>query len=248
MKCLIVLPCFNEEENVKPLIYSIDQVLRHHFNYGIIAVNDGSRDRTGEVLKDLSMDFPLEIIEHRFNQGLGAALRTGLVAAAKETCDDDFVVTMDSDNTHDPKHVLEMLLAAERADIVVGSRYVRGGRQLGVPAHRVFLSWCVNLLVKALFQLPSKDNTSGLRCFRARLVKKLYASYQTGMIESHGFVASMELLLKAVRSGGTVVEVPILLDYGKKGGASKMRLFSTVIGYLALFFRYMRLNNKKRIA
>jgi dolichol-phosphate mannosyltransferase len=68
------------------------------------------------------------------------------------------------------------------------------------------------------------------------------------MIESHGFVASMELLLKAVRSGGTVVEVPILLDYGKKGGASKMRLFSTVIGYLALFFRYMRLNNKKRIA
>ncbi len=248
MTCFIVLPCFNEEDNVKLVVRSLDKAFKERMSYRIIAVNDGSRDHTAGILKNLSKSYPLIVVEHQTNQGLGAALRTGLILAVKETRDDDFVVTMDSDNTHDPKHVLDMLLAAERADIVVGSRYVRGGRQLNVPAHRVFLSWCVNLLVKALFQLPSKDNTSGLRCFRARLIKKLYVSFRAGIIESHGFVASMELLLKAIRLGGTVVEVPILLDYGKKGGVSKMRLFSTIVGYLTLFLKYMRLNNTKRIA
>jgi dolichol-phosphate mannosyltransferase len=244
--CFIVLPCFNEENNVKPVIHSIDRALKPTTSYKIIAVNDGSRDRTGQVLKDLSSDYPIEILEHEINQGLGAALRTGLVAAAEEVSEDDFVVTMDSDNTHDPKHVLDMLIAAQGADVVVGSRYVKGGRQLNVPAHRVILSWVINVLVKTVLQLPSRDNTSGLRCFRACLLKKLYCTFRTGMIESRGFVASLELLLKAVRSGGSVVEVPIVLDYGKKGGASKMHLLSTVSAYLMLLLKYGPLNSSKR--
>jgi dolichol-phosphate mannosyltransferase len=231
------MPCFNEEKNIKPLIHLIDDVLRPQVQYKVIAVNDGSHDRTREVLKDLSANYPLEVLDHPTNLGLGAALRTGLLVATEESFDDDFIVTMDSDNTHDPKDVLNMLEAAEYADVVVGSRYVKGGRQLNVPLHRVILSRAINFLVGKLFLLPLKDATSGFRCFRAHLLKRIRDIFKVSIIESNGFVASLELLLKAVRFGGVVTEVPILLDYGKKDGASKMRLFSTIFSYLVLLFK-----------
>jgi dolichol-phosphate mannosyltransferase len=246
MRCFIVLPCFNEEQNIKSLVYSLDEVLRPKIPYKIIAVNDGSCDRTSEVLKDLSADYSIEILEHKVNMGLGAALKTGLLAAANEVFDDDFVVTMDSDNTHDPKHVLDMLVAARRASVVVGSRYVEGGMQLNVPLHRVILSRAINLLVGKLYRLPVRDATSGFRCFRADLLKRLRDNFRDSIIESEGFDSSLELLLKAVRSGEVVAEVPILLDYGKKGSRSKMRLFSTIFRYVVLLLRYRQMNELKR--
>jgi len=246
MRCFIVLPCFNEERNIKPLIHSIDEVVGPHIPYKIIAVNDGSYDRTCEVLKDLSADYPVEILDHTNNMGLGAALRTGLLAAAEESFDEDLIIVMDSDNTHNPKHVLDMLIAAVNADVVVGSRYVKGGMQLNVPSHRAILSKTINVLARKLFQLPLKDATSGFRCFRADLLKRLHNAFRNNIIESDGFAASLELLLKAVRSGGVVIEVPILLDYGRKGGASKMRLFSTIVNYFVLLFRFKILNSLKR--
>jgi len=237
MRCFVVLPCFNEEKNIKPLVYSIDEALRSAISYKIIAVNDGSRDRTAEMLKDLSADYPVEVLEHSVNLGLGAALKTGLEEVAEESLDEDFVVVMDSDNTHDPRVVLDMLSAAEKADVVVGSRYVRGGSQLNVPLHRVILSRAINLVLAQFFRLSVKDATSGFRCFRARLVRRLCRSFRGGLIESEGFVASLELLLKAVRSGGVVSEVPISLDYGRKKGASKMHLPSTIVSYVLLILK-----------
>ncbi|RLI22026.1 hypothetical protein DRO45_01505 [Candidatus Bathyarchaeota archaeon] len=241
MKCLIILPCFNEEKNLKPLIYSIDNVLKPQIPYKIIAVNDGSRDRTSEILKDLSVDYPIEVLEHRVNMGLGAALRTGLLAAAEEALDTDLVITMDSDNTHNPKHVLDMVIASKHADVVVGSRYVKGGAQINVPLHRAVLSKMGNLFIGKLFQLPVKDATSGFRCFRARLLKRLRKTFGNDVVRSNGFEVSLELLLKTLHLGALIAEVPILLDYKRKKGASKMRLFSTIISYLALLFR-LKLN------
>jgi len=246
MKCFIVLPCFNEEKNIKPLVHSIDEVLRPQVRYKIIAVNDGSYDRTRVILKDLSADYPVELLEHSINLGLGAALRTGLLAAVEEALDDDLVVTMDSDSTHNPKHVLEMLVEAGNADVVVGSRYVKGGTQLNVPLHRVILSRTINFLIRKLLQLPLNDTTSGFRCFRADLLKRLRETFRNSIIESNGFVASLELLLKAVHFGGVIAEVPISLDYGRKGGASKMHLFSTIVSYLILLLKFRNLNYLKR--
>jgi dolichol-phosphate mannosyltransferase len=207
-------------------------------------VNDGSRDRTCEVLKDLSADYPVKIVEHCTNMGLGAALKSGLLAANEEVCDDDVVITMDSDNTHDPKHILCMLTASRKADIVVGSRYIAGGVQLNVPSHRVILSKVINVLVGKLFKLPVKDTTSGFRCFKATLLKRLCTRLRDNIIDSKGFESSLELLFKAVHSGGFVTEVPILLDYGQKGGKSKMRLFTTIINYLRLLSKFRLLTHK----
>lgn len=244
MRCFIVLPCFNEEKNVKPLIYSIDHVLKNKIPYKIIAVNDGSRDLTCKVLKDLSADYSIRVVEHHTNMGLGVALRSGLLAATEEVFDDDVVITMDSDNTHDPKHILGMLAASKKADIVVGSRYVEGGSQLNVPSHRVVLSKFINTLIGKLFRLPVKDTTSGFRCFRAILLKRLCVLLKGSIIDSKGFESSLELLFKAVYLGGFPVEIPILLDYGKKGGKSKLRIFSTILNYLILLFKFRRLLQK----
>ncbi|MDH7477440.1 MAG: glycosyltransferase family 2 protein [Candidatus Bathyarchaeota archaeon] len=238
MTCFIILPCFNEEKNIKPLIHSIDEALKPHIPYKIIAVNDGSYDGTEEVLKDISADYPVEIIGHETNMGLGAALKTGLLAVANEAFNEDFIVIMDSDNTHDPKHVLEMLAAAKSADVVVGSRYVKGGVQLNVPLHRVILSKAVNLLIKKLFHLPVKDATSGFRCFRAHLIKSLFKTFQNRIIESKGFESSLELLIKSINMGSVIAEVPIRLDYGMKGGRSKMHMLATITKYLALIFKF----------
>jgi dolichol-phosphate mannosyltransferase len=181
------------------------------------------------------------MIEHKSNMGLGAALRSGLLAAAEEALDDDVVITMDSDNTHDPKNILCMLIAARKADVVVGSRYVTGGVQLNVPLHRVVLSKIINSVVGVLFRLPVKDATSGFRCFRAPTLKRLRTVLGDSIVNSNGFDSSLELLLKAVRLGGFVTEVPILLNYGKKGSRSKMRLLSTIIRYLILISRFRQL-------
>jgi dolichol-phosphate mannosyltransferase len=248
MKCYVVLPCFNEEKNIKILVHAIDEVLRPNISYEIIAVNDGSYDGTGKFLKDLSTEYPLKVIVHRTNLGLGAALKSGLALAADIASDDDFIVTMDSDNTHNPKHILDMVASSEDANVVVGSRYVNGGRQLNVPLYRVILSKGINLLVKTLFRLPVEDATSGFRCFRARLLKFLFSRFKGDLIESRGFDASLELLVKAVHFGGSVKEVPILLDYDKKGGVSKMRLLSTIFGYLNLIFKFEFLNSLKRFS
>lgn len=240
MTCFIVLPCFNEENNVKPLIHSIDQVLKPRIPYKVIAVNDGSHDRTGEALKDLSSDYPVRVLEHQINMGLGAALGSGLNAAAEESLSGDFIVVMDSDNTHNPQHILGMLVAARKADVVVGSRYVTGGIQLNVPPHRVVLSKIINFSVRRLFGLPVRDATSGFRCFRAMLLKHLRSASKDRIVDSKGFESSLELLFKAVRLGGFVTEVPIFLDYGKKNGKSKMHLLNTIVRYLFLLFRFKR--------
>jgi len=237
MTCFIVLPCYNEEENIEPLVKTIARVLAPCTTYQIIAVNDGSLDKTLEILQKLSRKYPLRLLEHETNRGLAAALQTGLSEAIKLSSKEDFIVTMDSDNTHNPKYIVDMIKAAKKADIVIGSRYVENGAQLNVPFYRVILSRAANFLVAKVIKLPAKDATSGYRCFRALTLQKLNLISNHNLIESRGFEASLEILAKAFWCNSTIKEVPITLDYGKKRSRSKMRLFQTIKGYLLLLFK-----------
>jgi len=237
VKCFIVLPCYNEEKSIELLIPAIDETLSKRVSYQVIAVNDGSNDHTGETLQKLSGRYPIKVFGHATNRGLAAAIRTGLTEAIRETSDDDLIVTMDADNTHDPKGILRLAREAKKADIVISSRYVKGGRQLNVPVYRVVLSIGLNLLIRILAGIPVKDATSGYRCYRASALKKTLKVFGNRLIESRGFEALFEILVKAYWCNKRLVEVPNTLDYGKKVGKSKMKIMSTMLSYVGLLVK-----------
>jgi len=234
MKCIVMLPCHNEAGNLERLIPSIHKALHAHMPYRIIAVDDGSTDGTGRILYKLSEKYPIIVAEHKHNGGLASAFRTGLNLAMKCASAEDLIVTMDADNTHDPEYILQLAEEAKRFEVVVSSRYAKGGRQLHVPAYRVILSRMLNLSIRMLTRMPVKDATSGYRCYKASVLRKVMRIFGKNFIESKGFEVSCEILLKTYWCSGSVSEVPNTLDYSKKIGRSKIKIMPTIFSYIIL--------------
>ena len=237
MKCFVMLPCHNEEQNLERLILSLHEALHTRGPYQVIAVNDGSTDNTGGVLYKLSEKYPIMVAEHERNGGLASAFRTGLGLAVEHASAEDLIVTMDADNTHDPKYIARLTEEAERSEVVISSRYAKGGRQLNVPSYRVALSRILNLLIKALTRIPVNDATSGYRCYKASVLMEAMRIFGKKFIESKGFEVSCEILLKTYLCSGSVKEVPNTLDYSKKLGKSKIRIMPTIFRYVLLLGR-----------
>jgi len=234
MKCLVMLPCHNEEQNLEKLILTLHEALHTQMPYRIIAVNDGSTDGTGGVLYKLSEKYPITVAEHERNGGLASAFRTGLRLAMENASGEDLIVTMDADNTHDPKYITRLAKEAERSGVAISSRYTEGGRQLHVPSYRVVLSRVLNLFIKAFTRMPVKDATSGYRCYKASALRKTMQVFGEKFIKSKGFEVSCEILLKTYWCNGSVGEVPNTLDYSKKLGRSKIKIMPTILSYILL--------------
>jgi len=233
LKLFVVLPSHNEEKNIEPLVAAIGEALPG-FSYEIIAVNDGSTDETSNIYKRLQSHQPIVLLEHETNKGLSATLQTGLSEAIRRAADDDYIITMDADQTQEPKYIRDMMESREGYDIIIASRYVEGGEQLNVPYYRKILSGGINYLIKNIAKLPVRDATSGYRGYRAGKLRELYEISCHNLIGSKGFEASAELLLKTYLLNSSIKEIPFVLDYGLKKGKSKMKLFSTIINYIML--------------
>jgi dolichol-phosphate mannosyltransferase len=237
----VVLPAYNEAVSLPPLLEAL-AALPAGVPWRAVVVDDGSTDGTGDVARRAAARLPVEVLAHPQNRGLAAALRTGLEHACARAASDDAVVTMDADNTHNPAQIPQMLAAlAAGADVVVASRYVRGARQVGVPAHRAILSAGVGWLLRVRFGLPGvRDYSCGYRAYRARLLQTALARYGPRLIEAGGFDAAAELLVKLAPLRPRVVEVPLVLRYDRKPGPSKMPAARTILGYLRLVTRAPR--------
>jgi dolichol-phosphate mannosyltransferase len=207
-------------------------------NYRIVAVDDGSNDETGKILKKLSEKYPITLVTHKTNLGLAAALRDGINAALQQASDGDFIITMDADNTHDPSYIIKMVHYLDKgAEIIIASRYIAGGRQIKVPPYRVALSRCANLFLKLITGVPVNDVTGGYRAFKASVLKKAVQQFRNEFVTSRGFEATVEILTKTYWHGGNnlrISEMPFLLDYSVKKGKSKMKIFNTVRLYLSM--------------
>jgi len=238
LKCFIILPCYNEEKNIAPLIKSIAKTLKKT-PYQIIAVNDGSTDNTEKILKKLALKYPIKTLTHPRNMGLAKTLKTGLKHALTECSKEDLIIIMDSDNTHNPKYIPEMIRKTQQYDLVIGSRYIQGGKQLNVPAHRILLSRVINQLLKLILKANIRDFTSGYKCFRAEALQKIFEKFGENFISSSGFEVSLELLYKTLCHGFSASEIAITLNYGFKNGDSKLKVFPTILKYLH-FIRNMK--------
>lgn len=239
---IIVLPCFNEEKNLTPLVNRIYQTIPNNFGCRVIAVDDGSSDGTAAIIQDLSTTFRgIFLIKHSTNKGLSKALQTGVKSAIASAKPDDLVVIMDADNTHDPALIQQMAdRLSEGFDVVIASRYVKEGSQSDLPPLRIALSRILNVMIYALARLPVNDATSGFRGYRASLLSAVLDTSGERSLESRGFEVSLEILTRSYWCGGRLCEIPLQLEYGRKIGASKMHLLPTIRGYIRLFSQINR--------
>ena len=238
---VVMLPAYNEEQALPGLLERFERVLSGQA-WRVVVVDDGSNDGTVDRMRQCQRTMPVELVSHVCNVGLGAAMRSGLRFVA-DSCDaDDVIVTMDADGTHDPALVSAMKLAIDAGnDIVIASRYAPGGREVGLEMHRKVLSRGASGLLKRVFPVTGvRDYTCGYRMYRATVIQRGLARYGDQLIVENSFVCMAELLIKLAYLPASVTEVPLVLRYDLKQGASKLKKLHTIIRYMRFILREKR--------
>lgn len=243
MKIYVVLPIYNEVENIDPLLGVIRDVCREGaLSYTVICVDDGSTDGTAEKLKDYVSAEDIRIITHRRNRGLGETIRDGFEAAADLAEDEDVIIRLDADGTHEPKYIPALLEAiAGGADVAIASRFPAGGGEVGLGSDRKWISRIANHAFRICFPMGGiREFTCGYRAYRASRVKEALSLYGNRFIQlkEFGFVCTLEKLLKLYLLGAKLVEVPFVLRYDMKRGESKLVFSVTTLGYAIMVVMY----------
>ena len=216
---LVVIPTYNERDNLEPLLARLHAV---EPGVDVLVVDDGSPDGTGELADDLAArDARIAVLHHRPKRGLGAAYVDAFahVMATHGADDVGWVVQMDADGSHAPEDLPALLAAArtEGADLVLGSRYVPGGRVVNWPWYRNALSRSANVYSRRALRLPVQEVTGGFRLFRRDVLAAVTAS----PVSSQGYCFQVDLAFRVQRAGFAVREVPIVFTE-RSAGASKM--------------------------
>jgi dolichol-phosphate mannosyltransferase len=234
----VVLPAYNEELSLPPLLERFSSLLQNEQeSYHIWVVDDGSADNTTQAAQAFADRLPLTVLHHDVNAGLGQALLTGFKAALENADENDCLITMDSDDTHSPSYIPAMVqkLRQDNLDVVVASRYQHSARQMGVPSYRRLLSNSGNLLYRLVLRLPGlRDYTCGYRCFRAGKLSQAIEVWGDKFITSKDFSVTGEITIRMTRVSRAFGEVPFVLHYEMKKGASKMHILRTVWSTLKL--------------
>lgn len=240
-KVLVVLPAYNEEKGIGPLLTSIDEALDEAgIGHEIIVVDDGSSDRTGAILADRQRTMPsLFVAAHDGNKGLGVTIRDGLRVATQRSGARDVIVTMDADETHLPGLIPRMVqMVREGHDVVIASRYQRGSRVVGLSPFRKALSLGASMLIRRMFPIPGvRDYTCGFRAYRAAVLKAAFQDYGDRFVDQDGFQCMVEILLKLTKRRLVFGEAPMILRYDLKQGDSKMKVLKTSRATLRLLVR-----------
>jgi len=240
----LALPAYNEERSLPALLtrcVPVAQALAAEGRqFKVIVVDDGSKDKTIETAQSFADRLSIEVVPHVVNQGLGAALRTCLRSGIERAGDEDVIATMDADNTHDPGLLPQMwhFLEDTPGDVVIASRYVKGGDEVGLTPLRKVLSRGASFLLTMTVPVKgARDYTCGFRVYRSAMLKRAAEQWKDKLIEESGFTCMAEVLLKLGRGGARVLEWPLILRYDLKEGASKMKIMRTITRYFAMAWR-----------
>ena len=213
MKTIIVIPTYNEKENIEKLINKIFAL--NIIGLEILVVDDNSPDGTAQVVKNLQSKYPLHILERASKLGLGSAYIAGFKKALELQADRIF--EMDADFSHDPDDLPAILESAKNYDLVIGSRKIAGGKIIGWGFTRKFMSNGAMWLSRILLGLKAKDVTAGFRCFNSQVLKTL----NLDEIKSNGYAFQEELLYKTQKAGFTITEIPVTF-IDRREGKSKL--------------------------
>ena len=212
-RVLVIVPTYNEAENIGPIL---DRLQASVPTAHALVVDDGSPDGTGELAEARAAgDDRVHVLHRASKAGLGPAYVAGFRWARERGY--DVLVEMDADGSHAPEQLPQLLAALEDADLVLGSRYVPGGRVADWPAHRLLLSRAGNRYTRWALRLPLNDATGGYRAARAELIDEL----PFDDVASQGYCFQVDWAWRAVRAGARVTEVPITFTE-REFGRSKM--------------------------
>lgn len=236
---VVMLPAYNEADSIGPLLEGIARTFREiPGDSCVLLVDDGSSDDTVGCAEETarSLGLMLTVAAHERNMGLGAALRTGFERGSRMIGQNGVLVGMDADNTHDPSVIPSMLEKLDEGyDVVIASRYAPGGREVGLSPLRSVLSRGASLTLRIFLPVEgARDYSCGYRAYRGSALARAHAAFGDDLITEAGFVASAEVLLKLAYLPSRVGEVPLVLRYDLKGGASKMNIGDTIGRYVRL--------------
>lgn len=213
VRSLIIIPTYNEAENLEPLISA---VLDLDAGFEILVVDDNSPDGTGEIADRLSKELPgIHVLHRPGKMGLGTAYVEGFEWAIERGY--DYVFEMDCDFSHDPSYLPTFLTRIASADLVIGSRYVKGGRTPNWGVLRKLISGGGNAFARLMLGLKTHDCTGGFRCYRREMLQKV--PWEKIRLQGYGF--QVGAVYHVERLGGKVVEFPIVFK-DRRVGQSKM--------------------------
>lgn len=233
---LIIIPTYNENENIKELII---QILALNKELDILVIDDNSPDSTGEIAEALARsNSRIRVIHRPEKMGLGSAHIEGFKFALREGCKN--VLTMDADFSHNPRYIPELIKTIEEkeADVAIGSRYVEGGETVNWGKFRKFISSSANLMAKYIGGLKTLDSTGGFRCYRSEVIK----SIDLGHLHSNGYSFLMEILFICQRHGFKIREVPIRFEDRRVGISkiSRKEIYKAIITLIRLLVLRLR--------
>lgn len=214
-KNLVVIPTFNEKENVRDII---NATLELEPSFDVLIVDDGSPDGTSAIVKEEMSRFPdrVFLIEREGKLGLGTAYITGFKWAIEKEY--DYICEMDADFSHNPGDLIKLQQACEKgSDVAIGSRYIKGVNVVNWPIGRVLMSYFASFYVRIITGMPFKDSTAGFKCYRRSVLEKI----DLDKINFIGYAFQIEMKFNAWKHGFSVVEVPIIFT-DRTRGVSKM--------------------------
>jgi dolichol-phosphate mannosyltransferase len=212
-RVLVIIPTYNERENLAAIVGRVRESVP---SAGVLVVDDASPDGTGELADELADgDDQVNVLHRTVKDGLGAAYIAGFRWAFDRGY--DVMVEMDADGSHQPEELSRLLSALRDADLVIGARWVRGGKVLNWPKRREVLSRGANTYARVMLGVPLHDATAGYRAYRAAALEKIGLSG----VDSRGYCFQIDLALRATRLGLRVAEVPITF-VERTHGTSKM--------------------------
>ena len=236
----VLVPMLNEAANLPTLVASMRRMaaeLPPHLSVRFLIVDDGSTDGTSETAVRLAAGLNLTVLRHEQRRGPGRAFATGFTHLAGSLGADDYVATMEGDNTSRLELLSTMFVRMrEGYDVILASPYLYGGAIENTTAWRVILSRVANVFVKEVLGLTGLATVSSFyRLYRGTVIHTLQRCYGPGIVERAGFECMVELLLKMVYLRTTISEVPMTLDTSLRAGTSKLKVLRTIVGYLRLW-------------
>lgn len=213
MKAIVIVPTYNEADNIANLI---DKIFSVDSNLHILVIDDNSPDGTAEIVKRISEKDPrVHLIKRPGKLGLGTAYIEGFKYALANGY--EAIFEMDADFSHNPEDIPRFLDALEDADLVIGSRYLTGVNVINWPLRRLMLSYFANLYTRIITGMPVRDATGGYKCFRAEALKQI----DLDKIKTNGYGFQIEMNFRFWAKGFRVKEIPIVF-VDRRNGVSKM--------------------------